>query len=128
MTRSEIIEYCCTYPDAIEDYPFDDKNSTIIRHSNNRKWFALIFGMNEKLCINLKCKPMEADFFRRVYNDVSPAWHMNKVHWNTVTINGDVPDEELFAMIQQSFDLTKTIKVSSVIKDKCHKKSKCNNF
>ncbi|MEG2350607.1 MAG: MmcQ/YjbR family DNA-binding protein [Hungatella sp.] len=108
MTRREIIEYCRTYPDALEDYPFKDRNSTIMRHADNRKWFALVFEKDGKLCMNLKCEPMEADFWRMVYHDVAPAWHMNKMHWNTVTLNGDVPETELYSMIQESFELTKT--------------------
>ncbi|MEG1887061.1 MAG: MmcQ/YjbR family DNA-binding protein, partial [Oscillospiraceae bacterium] len=100
------IEYCLSYPGIFEDYPFEDKNSTVMRHSNNRKWFALIFEMDNKLCINLKCEPMQSDFLRSVFKDVVPAWHMNKTHWNTVKIGGDVPEFELFDMISRSFELT----------------------
>ncbi|MEG2087960.1 MAG: MmcQ/YjbR family DNA-binding protein [Angelakisella sp.] len=107
MTRRELIDYCLTYPGAVEDYPFEDKNSTILRHAANRKWFALIFEQNGTLCINLKCDPMEADFFRQVFAAVTPAWHMSKVHWNTVSLGGDVADGELFDMISSSFDLTR---------------------
>lgn len=78
-----------------------------MRQANKGKWFALVFEKDGKLCINLKCEPMEADFLRSVYKDVIPAWHMNKTHWNTVTLGGDVPEEALFDMIQNSFDLTK---------------------
>ncbi|MEG0020600.1 MAG: MmcQ/YjbR family DNA-binding protein [Oscillospiraceae bacterium] len=107
MTRTELIEHCLSYLGTVEDYPFEDKNSTIIRHSRNRKWFALIFEMGGKLCINLKCEPMEADFLRSVYKDVAPGWHMNKAHWNTVSLGGDVPEKELFSMIEESYNLTK---------------------
>ncbi|MEG0909947.1 MAG: MmcQ/YjbR family DNA-binding protein [Ruthenibacterium sp.] len=108
MTRAEVTDYCLAFPDAAEDYPFGDKSSTILRHKSNRKWFALVFEQDGRLCVNLKCEPMEADFLRRVYKAVLPAWHMNKTHWNTVVLNSDVPTEELFAMIDRSFDLTKT--------------------
>ncbi|MEG0835642.1 MAG: MmcQ/YjbR family DNA-binding protein [Christensenellaceae bacterium] len=107
MTRQELIDYCLTYPGAVEDYPFDDRNSTILRHASNRKWFALIFERNGTLCINLKCDPMEADFLRQVFSSVTPAWHMSKVHWNTVALGGDVADAELFNMVSGSFDLTR---------------------
>lgn len=78
-----------------------------MRHANKGKWFALIFEKEGRLCINLKCDPMEADFLRSVYKNVIPAWHMNKTHWNTIILGGDVPEQALFAMIQSSFDLTK---------------------
>lgn len=117
MTRQELIDYCLTYPGALEDYPFEDKNSTIMRHVGNRKWFALIFERGGRLCINLKCNPMEADFLRQAFNSVVPPWHMNKVHWNMIFVDGDVPDTELFNMISNSFDLTKP-------KAKIHRKVK----
>lgn len=107
MTRRELIEYCLTFVGAVEDYPFEDRSNTIMRHANKGKWFAAIFEKDGKLGISLKCEPMEADFLRSVYADVTPAWHFNKTHWNTVTLGGDVPEPELFAMIQNSFDLTK---------------------
>lgn len=107
MTRAELIEYCLTYPGAVEDYPFEDRNSTVLRHAANRRWFALIFERDGGLFINLKCDPREADFLRRVFRSVNPGWHMNKEHWNTVALGGDATDAEVFGMISRSFDLTK---------------------
>lgn len=57
--------------------------------------------------ISLKCEPMKADFLRSVYQSVEPAWHFNKTHWNGIIVDGDVPEAELYEMIQHSFDLTK---------------------
>jgi predicted DNA-binding protein (MmcQ/YjbR family) len=115
LTRKELIDLCLISPDAAEDYPFDDGGeSTIMRHRSNSKWFALIFELDGRLCINLKCEPMQADFWRGVYEGVIPAWHMNKVHWNTVYVNSDVKILDLRAMIRDSFELTsgarKTVK------------------
>jgi len=111
MTRQEIIEFCLTLPDVYEDYPFDSMGepgaSTVMRHKVNTKMFALIYEQHDKLCVNLKCDPFEADFLRQVYEDVTPGWHMNKMHWNTVTLGGDVDDEKLKQMIAQSYDLIK---------------------
>lgn len=105
MTRRELIDLCLTFPGSVEDYPFGEE-SCILRHSSNRKWFGLVLELEGQLCINLKCQPMQADFWRRVYRDCRPAWHMNKVHWNTVYVDGDVPEEELTRMIGDSFALT----------------------
>lgn len=111
MTRQELIDFCLTFPVAYEDYPFDgiaDAGAwTVMRHRINKKSFALIYERNGKLCVNLKCDPFEADFLRQVFTDVTPAYHMNKVHWNTITLGGDVMDEELRQMIEQSYELIK---------------------
>ena len=107
MTRSELIEYCLTLPGSLEDYPFEDKNSTVMRHTSNRKWFALIFERDNKLYINLKCDPFQADILRQTTKAVTSGWHMNKTHWNTVMLDGDVSDDEVCRMIEHSFELTK---------------------
>jgi len=115
MNRKKIIEYCLTFQAAYENYPFDE-NWTVMRHHGNKKSFAFIYEHNGKLCVNLKCEPNEADILRRIYKDVTPAYHMNKEHWNTVVINGDVPDDALFEMIRHSYDLIKPKKKSEEIK------------
>jgi predicted DNA-binding protein (MmcQ/YjbR family) len=111
MNRQELIDYCLTYPAAYEDYPFndviDDNASTVMRHKVNTKTFAIIFNYKEKLSITLKCEPLEADFLRQLYTDVNPGYHTNKVHWNTITLGGDVPEDVLKQMIDKSYDLIK---------------------
>ena len=104
MTKREFIDLCLTLPFVYEDYPFDDV-AAVMRHSGNKKMFALITHRHDRLYINLKCDPLEADFLRRTFADVQPGRHMNKAHWNTVYIGGDVPFEELQRMIQHSYDL-----------------------
>jgi predicted DNA-binding protein (MmcQ/YjbR family) len=110
MNRRELIEYCLTYPDTYEDYPFDDTPDsnvawTVMRHRMNKKSFAFIYERGG-LCVNLKCEPLRADFLRQIYSGVIPAYHMNKEHWNTILLNSDVPDEELYSMIEHSYRLT----------------------
>ncbi|HCC34887.1 MAG TPA: hypothetical protein DEQ02_04355 [Ruminococcaceae bacterium] len=107
MTRRELIDLCLALPDAYEDYPFDDDGWCVVRHRVNKKGFAHIYERNDKLCVNLKCYPMEADFLREMFEDITAAYHMNKVHWNGVTVGGDVPIDELRKMIQGSYDLIK---------------------
>ena len=106
MNKRELIEYCLTYPDAYEDYPFDE-NWACMRHYGNKKTFAFIYERNGTLCVNLKCDPFKADFLRQMFHSVTPGYHINKEHWNTVTIGGDVPDAELFELIRHSHELTK---------------------
>lgn len=109
-TRRGLIDYCLTYPDAYEDYPFDESADapgawTVMRHRLNQKGFAFIYE-REGLCVNLKCEPDRADFLRKVYTGVTPAYHMNKEHWNTVRPAGDVPGDDLRDMIEHSYRLT----------------------
>ena len=101
----------CAFAAAYEDYPFDDglvssESWTAMRHRGNLKTFAFIFERGGVLTVNLKCRPMEADFLRSVYSCVTPAYHMNKRHWNSVIVNA-LPEEELYGMIHQSYDLIK---------------------
>jgi predicted DNA-binding protein (MmcQ/YjbR family) len=111
MTRQELIDFCLTFPSVYEDYPFDvirdGTEWTVMRYRSNKKSFALIYERNDKLCVNVKCDPNEADFWRSVYHDLIPGYHMNKAHWNTVMVGGDVPDEALQDMIEKSYELIK---------------------
>ena len=109
LPLSEWIEYCLTYPDAYEDYPFDDEPGspeawTVMRHRLNNKSFALLYD-REGLCLNLKCEPLRGDFLRGLYAGVTPAYHMNKTHWITVRPGEDVPDEVIRDLIDRSWRL-----------------------
>lgn len=106
MTKEELIEHCLTYPGVYEDYPFDEK-WTVMSHRGNKKSFALIFDHHGHPCVNLKCEPSRADFLRGIFKEVKQGYHMNKVHWNTVVLDGELPVEELYDMVQHSFQLTK---------------------
>lgn len=107
MTREEYLEHCRNMGGVTVDQPFDeDFNTWVARHTDSRKWFVLIFDVHGRPAVNLKCDPMEADFLRSVYEGVTEAYHMNKVHWNTVYFESDVPDEELIRMTESSFALT----------------------
>jgi predicted DNA-binding protein (MmcQ/YjbR family) len=109
MTRQELITYCLTFGGSFEDNPFDDVSKagawTVISHESNKKPFALIYERNGKLCVNLKSDQFEAEFLRRAHKDITPGWNMNKKNWNTVTLGGDVPEDELKFMIKRSYDL-----------------------
>jgi len=107
MTKETYIEFCKNMGGTQIDKPFDkDFESTVVRHCDTKKWFALIMEYQGKTVVNLKCEPMESDFLRSVFKGVIPAYHMNKVHWNTVFLDSDVPDEEIERMTFVSFELT----------------------
>jgi predicted DNA-binding protein (MmcQ/YjbR family) len=69
------------------------------------KMFALIAWESTPLTISLKCDPDEALFLRDIYTAVRPGYHLNKKHWNTVTIDGSVPEKEFLHMIDDSYNL-----------------------
>ena len=105
--RKTVIEYCLTLPGAYEDYPFDDFNWTVMRHGYNKKAFALIFERMGNIWVNVKCEPVKAEFLRRMYTCIVPAYHMNKTHWNSIILNKSMPIDAVYDMIADSYDLIK---------------------
>ena len=106
-TRQDAIDHCLTFMNVYEDYPFDDLNWTVMRHKENKKVFAWIFERNDHIWINIKGHPEWNEFWRQTFDSVIPAYHLNKTHWNSVILDGTVPDENIKAMIAESYDLTK---------------------
>ena len=106
-TRKDAVDFCLTLKDTYEDYPFDDFNWTIMRHKKNKKMYAAIFERNGKIWVNVKTVPELSELLRNAYESVIPAYHMNKTHWNSVILDGTVPDEEIKNVISDSYDLTK---------------------
>ncbi|HQU26692.1 MAG TPA: MmcQ/YjbR family DNA-binding protein [Acidimicrobiales bacterium] len=68
------------------------------------KVFALLSGDPTTPSISLKCDPARALALRATYPAVTAGYHLNKAHWNTVRLDGTVPDDELLAMVEHSFD------------------------
>ena len=85
-----------------EDFPFDDV--TLVFRVNG-KMFILISTAEHPMTVNLKCDPERAIELRERYPAVTPGYHMNKKHWNTVTLDGSVPPKEVLTMIDHSFAL-----------------------
>ena len=69
------------------------------------KMFALVAEDADPLTVSLKCEPGQALFLRDLYPAVRPGYHMNKAHWNTVTLDGSIPEAEIWGMIDDSYDL-----------------------
>ena len=105
MTREELINFVASMKDAVVDDPFCD-GTPVFRNVKTKKWFGIILTAYGKEGVNLKCDPVLAQFLRGQYESVLPAYHMNKTHWNTVYFDGDVPREEVLAMVEHSFQLT----------------------
>ncbi len=108
MDKKEIIEYCLTLQETFEDHPFpDDYISTVMKHSKNKKWYALIMQVNGKLFLNVKTDPLYSELLRKKYKYIIPAYHMNKQHWNTIVISNEIDTELVKELINQSYELTK---------------------
>lgn len=98
----DLQRYLNSKPEALEDYPFGP-DAQVFKVQN--KLFALVFRRDGCECINLKCDPEEAVGLRDLFAAVSPGYHMNKRHWNTVRNDGSVPVGELQRMIDRSYAL-----------------------
>lgn len=107
IKREEAIKFCKTFQNVIEDYPFHDSNWTLMRHISNRKTFACIYERQEKIWINVKCDLEWRDLWRTTFESVIPAYHMNKEHWNSIILDGTIPQQDIERMITESYDLTK---------------------
>ena len=98
----ELRSACLDFPGAEEGFPFGPETS-VFRVEG--KMFALSALGREQLSVNLKCEPALAEALRDAYPAVRPGWHMNKRHWNTVDLDGSLPDETVLQMIEDSYDL-----------------------
>lgn len=95
-------DYCLTKPGATEDTPFGPDNLVF---KVGGKMFALASLDEIPARVNLKCDPERALDLRDRYEEVQPGYHMNKKHWNTVTLSGGIPDAEVRRMIDDSYNL-----------------------
>lgn len=101
--KDAVREYCLSKPHAAEDFQVDWDAT---RFFVGGKMFALI-GCHKtgEPIITLKCEPAEAEVLRSRYQDIIPGHYMNKTHWNSVYLDGDVPQAEFFRMIDMSYAL-----------------------
>jgi predicted DNA-binding protein (MmcQ/YjbR family) len=94
-------DHCITKTGVSEEFPFD--NETLV-YKVGGKMFALT-NIDLFESVNLKCDPMLALELRERYHAVIPGYHMNKKHWNTIKMDGSIPDSILFEWIDHSYDL-----------------------
>ena len=102
MKKEKARNYFLSCPESYEDFPFGEE-ITIFKVKN--KWFGLLVEREGNLQINLKCDPDEALILRDLFKSVLPGYHMNKKHWNTVILDGSIPEKEIEAMIYSSYVL-----------------------
>jgi len=89
-------------PDAFLDYPF---GTEVAVFKVRNKIFATLTETNGKVFSNLKCDPEEALMLRDLFDEVMPGYHMNKKHWNTLELAGNLPRIEIQRMMDNSYTL-----------------------
>ncbi len=102
MNTESLESFLLTKKGASKDYPFG-KDIAVFKVMG--KMFALFAEQKSPLWLNLKCNPDEASLFRGMFESIKPGYHMNKDHWNTVILDGTVPEDLLQDMIDKSYAL-----------------------
>ena len=118
MTRAEFEKLVLDAYDIKADYPFDEDFETgIFRHRGNKKWFAIamkipklrlgLSGNDIIDVVNLKCAPEVVESLAGVESGIYRAYHMNKIHWLTVALDGSCDEDTIAWLLEISYDLTK---------------------
>jgi predicted DNA-binding protein (MmcQ/YjbR family) len=102
MDRHELKALCLALPGAREEFPFGDEVSVF---KVGGKMFAASHLDEEPLQVSLKCDPELAVPLRASHPAIAPGYHLNKRHWNTITIDGSLPDQMVTDLIGDSYDL-----------------------
>ena len=104
-TRKEALEYGLSFPDTYQDAPFHDENWQLVRVKKNKKAFLWTYERDGLVNLNVKVDKEWRDFWRSAYESVIPGWHQNKDNWNTIILDGSIPDKDIRRMIAESYDL-----------------------
>jgi predicted DNA-binding protein (MmcQ/YjbR family) len=102
MDASELRSWCVGQAGAIEDFPFGPETSVF---KVAGKMFALSALDRTPLQVSVKCEPDLAVALRDSYPAIRPGYHLNKRHWNTITLDGSLPDQLVRDLIEDSYDL-----------------------
>lgn len=101
MNIESLRDYCLAKKAVSESFPFDE---TTLVFKVSGKVFA-ICGIDPFEGVNLKCEPEKAIELRERYPEIKPGYHMNKIHWNTVNVKGQLSDQLIFDLIDESYRL-----------------------
>lgn len=100
MDHKTVEDYVLSMPNAKLDYPF---GKDVAVYKADDKMFALIEEKSDPLRISLKCDPLLAQTLRERYESVMPGYHLNKKHWNTIILSGQLTWEEIQDLIRHSY-------------------------
>ncbi len=101
-SRDKVIAACKAKPGSIEDYPFSE-GAAVFKVAG--KIFAIVDMDGSAGSVSLKCDPDLAVDLRRRYEAITAGYHLNKRHWNTIPLDGSVPDDEVLDLTHHSYEL-----------------------
>lgn len=104
-TREEALDYGLSFPNTYQNAPFRDENWQLVRVKGSKKAFLWTYEREGYINLNVKVSPEWREFWRDAYASVIPGWHQNKEHWNTIILDGSVPDDVIKQMIAESYDI-----------------------
>ena len=104
-TREQALKYGLSFPDTYLDAPFHDNNWQLVRFSGNDKAFLWTYEKDGFINLNVKAEPEKAWFWRDAYDSVIPGYNQNKEHWNTIILDGTIPEKDIKLMIRDSYRL-----------------------
>lgn len=108
MTHKELEQHVLAMPNTRLDYPFGEEAAVYkVPVGGSDKMFAIVAEKSSPLRISLKCEPKLAELLREKYESVMPGYHLNKQHWNTILLTGQLSDEDIKDLIRHSYELVK---------------------
>jgi predicted DNA-binding protein (MmcQ/YjbR family) len=102
MDSTALRSLCLSFPGSAQTFPFGPRTSVF---KVEGKIFALSQLDGSPLSVSVKCEPLLAEQLRMAHGAVAPGYHLNKRHWNTVTLDGSLPDQLVADMVEDSYDL-----------------------
>jgi len=108
MNHTELEKYLLSFPNTWLDFPFGEGTSVYKvgdKDAGDGKMFALIDDNSKPLRVSLKCDPILAETLREKYETVVPGYHLNKKHWNTIILTGQLPDDDVKDLANLSYQL-----------------------
>ena len=102
MDVEALRDYCLAKPEVTEGFPFGE-DVLVFKVAN--KMFALVALDDVPASVNLKCAPERSAELRATYASITPGYHMDKRHWNTIRLDGSVPSAEVAALVDHSYEL-----------------------
>ena len=118
-TREQALKYGLSFPDTYLDAPFHDNNWQLVRFSGNDRAFLWTYEKDGYVNLNVKVEPDKAWFWRDAYRSVIPGYHQNKEHWNTIILDGSIPEKDIKLMIRDSYALISynpTVKIYDAVR------------
>ncbi len=110
MSFKEVEEYILSFPNTRLDYPFGEDVAVYkTKVKDDDKMFALILEGKSPVNLSLKCDPQLGKLLREKYESVMPGYHLNKKHWITVILSGQLDDKEVQALILHSYNLVQGV-------------------